>query len=116
MSRPGNRQRSLWASWSALLLMTGCTAGHADGTPLDPADVVSAGEAQALAESMGIDDPPVVTPIRVIRLDEWAETQIECLREAGYDVTFTADGEGVRFPPLDEAVTRTRVPAPMSPS
>lgn len=92
------------AALSALLLLTGCTADHTDGTSLDPADVVSAEDAQVLAENMGIDDPPVVTPIRVIRLDEWAETQIECLREAGYDVTYTADGEGISFPPLDEAL------------
>lgn len=90
--------------FSAMLLLTACTAGQSHRSSLDPADVVSAEQAQALAESMGIESPPVVTPIRVIRLDEWAETQIECLREAGYDVTFTMDGEGVSFPPMDEAL------------
>lgn len=100
----GSRALPLAATLSALLLLTGCAAGKDDNTPLDPADVVSAEDAQTLADNMGIDDPPDVTPIKVIRLDEWAATQIACLQEAGYDVTFTEDGEGISFPPLDEAL------------
>lgn len=63
--------------------------------------------ASSLATNYGILDPPEIEMIRLIELDEWADTQRECLREAGFDVELTADGEGLAYPPAaDAAVTK----------
>lgn len=61
--------------------------------------------ATSMAEQMGISDPPKVDLVRMITLEEWQSTQIECLTEAGYDVGETTDGQGIKYPePTDDAM------------
>ncbi len=40
--------------------------------------------------------------IRLVSLDEWGPAQVDCLQEAGFDVSPTPDGDGVRFPEVTE--------------
>ncbi|MBD3940595.1 hypothetical protein IF188_02635 [Microbacterium sp. NEAU-LLC] len=82
-----------------------CAAAPAEQTAVKDSDSAAylAENARALAASYGIDDPPDVDLVRFIALDEWAPTQRDCLREAGYDVEFTADGEGLSYPPTGDA-------------
>ncbi|PPF22271.1 hypothetical protein [Rathayibacter rathayi] len=56
----------------------------------------------ALAAQLGIVDPPPVTPVRLITLNEYADTQLTCLTDAGFDVTLTADGQGLVYPKIDD--------------
>lgn len=57
----------------------------------------------AIAEQLKILDPPDVKAIRLISLNEWAPTQIACLNEEGHNVTETADGQGITYPPYQDA-------------
>lgn len=98
------------------LVVTSC------GTPSDPSDSAPTAPsavdvdpatrayldetATALARQLGIVDPPEVTLVRLVTLSEWAPTRIACLQEAGFDVTETADGEGVQYPPIDDPTLR----------
>lgn len=101
-----------WAAVAgALVLATvGCTsAPHTAETPsLEVGDLDQAtldylkAEADALAAQFGIDDPPEVEPVRLIRLQEFAPTRVACLQDAGYDVGFTQDGEGITYPPISD--------------
>jgi len=62
--------------------------------------------ATALAGQLGIVDPPKVELVRLITLNEWAPTQIACLQEAGFDATETADGQGIRYPQIEDPTLR----------
>mgnify|MGYP001085546073 CR=1 FL=1 len=91
---------------ASLLLLAGCatapqpTPTHELGDPDTSAYLES--NAKALAESYGISNPPTVSPVRLITLDEWAPTQITCLSEEGYDASFTPDGQGIQYPKFTE--------------
>lgn len=102
---------ALLAVAGALVLATaGCTTVPAEGeTPssevgeLDQATLQYLEDnAAALAGQLGIDTPPDVKPVRLIRLQEYASTQIACLQAAGYNVDFTVDGEGVAYPAISD--------------
>ncbi len=95
----------------ALVLATaGCTPTQQVGeTPssevgeLDPATLQYLEDnADALASQLGIENPPEVKPVRLIRLQEYASAQVECLQGAGYEVGFTEDGEGVAYPAISD--------------
>ena len=58
--------------------------------------------ANALAGQLGIDNPPEVKPVRLIRLQEYASAQVECLQGAGYEASLTEDGEGVTYPVISD--------------
>ncbi|WP_167456914.1 hypothetical protein [Microbacterium phyllosphaerae] len=91
---------------AALLLAT--TACSNQQKPEDDGDFGSLGddetslylqqEREELAEGYGIDDPPSVEVVRLIRPEEWQETLMSCMKEQGYDVTPTPDGDGVQYP------------------
>lgn len=59
--------------------------------------------AEALASQFGIENPPDVEPVRLIKLQEYATTQIACLKDQGYDATFTEDGEGISYPEIKDS-------------
>ncbi len=90
------------------LALTGCASGGESEYELgDPrTDEYLASDRQALADSLGIATPPPVAPSRLLALDEWAPTLIECLRDAGFDARETPDGEGVAYPPIEDAALR----------
>lgn len=96
-------------------LLAGCSDSDQDAKGLsDPAVVTYLAEqGRALAQSYGLSDPPSVDPIRLIALDEWGSTQVQCLVEAGFDVTSSSDGEGISFsgitdPALQESLNYAR--------
>ncbi len=61
-----------------------------------------------LATQLGIDNPPSVEVVRVIDLNDWADTLVACLNTAGYSVTKTPDGEGVDFSAVsDESLAKS---------
>ncbi|GAB3128498.1 hypothetical protein GCM10027056_29940 [Glaciibacter psychrotolerans] len=97
-----------------LLGTTACTAESdvprsiPTSTPVSERDLDNATldyletNAMAFADQLGIVDPPNVQPIRLITLNEWASTQIACLNDAGFDVTESPDGQGIRYPPFTD--------------
>ena len=93
-----------------VLAIAGCTsvpnAGEAPSSEVGELDQATLqylkDNAVALASQLGIDDPPEVKPVRQIRLQEYASTQVTCLQGAGFEVDFTADGEGVSYPAISD--------------
>jgi hypothetical protein len=51
------------------------------------------------AEMFGIEDPPAVTPVRVVSREEEPQVRKECLAEQGFFVEATADGLHVQLAP-----------------
>ncbi len=94
-------------SIAVVLMLSGCRVS--DQTIGEGNNTVSASYmeqyADDLAQSLGIASPPPVEIVRVIRLDEWANTQVDCLRGEGFDVQLTQDGQGVEAASsMDEAL------------
>lgn len=59
---------------------------------------LSAEYAQMLAdqaEMFGLDDPPQVTPLRVVFRDEYYAVQQSCLADQGFETELGPDGEGL---------------------
>jgi hypothetical protein len=86
-----------------VLAVTACTSvpkalDDLDAATLDYLDT----NAEVLARTLGIDDPPDVQPIRLITLSEWGSAQRACLNQAGYEVTGTSDGQGVSYPRISD--------------
>ena len=70
---------------------------------LDPATLAYLkSNADALAKQLDIANPPSVSPVRLITLQDYASTQIACLNEAGFAATETPDGEGISYPPIQD--------------
>lgn len=109
------RRAFLLAALTTTVALTACTLGTPPpATPgisgqgeelIDDPDLRAelASEAAILAEQLGILDPPPVEPIRLIEPDEYGETMVRCLNDAGFTAQLTADGEGVSYPHLETA-------------
>lgn len=101
-----------------LLAITACGAQNQNpvsgptSTPISVGDLDAETQtylednAEVLAQQLGIADPPDVQPIRFITLNEWGSTQVACLVDAGFDVTESADGDGVSYPQLSDPALR----------
>lgn len=80
--------------------LTGCTADDRSPGPSEAAavtDVVDAPEhyettMRSHALSLGIDDPPAVRPVRVVRPDEVEQLIATCLTELGFPATADPNG------------------------
>lgn len=51
----------------------------------------------AEADAFGILEPPIVDIVRIVPLNEWAQTIVDCMVEAGFPAVLTDDGEGVSY-------------------
>lgn len=91
---------------AGLVALTGCSAENPSPDLSDAELSLIEEQTQELAESMGIDNPPSVQIERVITLDEWAETIASCMQEDGFEVSASTDGEGIEFPPNQNAALR----------
>ena len=76
--------------------LSGCTAPNAPSVAPSNSDMqIRADYLADLASSSGIDNPPDVALVRFVSSEEWAAVQIECLGEAGFDVSLLPDGQGI---------------------
>jgi hypothetical protein len=73
----------------------------------DPADAAVRDRldtrAAEIARSLQITDPPMVEPVRIVPLHEWAATEVDCIHRLGFDATATPDDFGIMFDAHDEA-------------
>lgn len=104
MPRPPAPRPSLRGAVALLVLVLGLALGGCVGGEPEAEQTIGADESrwfaqqrEALANSLGIVDPPSLEIVRVLDLEEWGTTQVECLREAGFEVGVTEDGEGIDF-------------------
>ncbi len=92
------------------VILAGCTLSS-DDSPA-PVNSVAASDMSAraeylasLAKSAGIVDPPDVALVRFVSAQEWAAVQIDCLADAGFEVSLLADGQGIDTSSLPDAQT-----------
>jgi hypothetical protein len=91
-----------FAAASALVLAAAGCAASTTSSESDPSDGATqaylAERAETLATQLGLTDPPEVEVVRMIKLNEWASTQKQCLEGLGHEIGDTADGEGIIYP------------------
>ncbi|KHK95473.1 hypothetical protein LK09_18940 [Microbacterium mangrovi] len=81
--------------------LAGCASTSPAGAgPHDPANAgYIASQAKSIARSLDLTHPPKVDLIRFVTPAEWAQTQVQCMKKAGFQAGLTTDGEGVSNPP-----------------
>lgn len=88
---------------AAVAVLVGCASvetergGQTESDPLAGLSESHERDLQVRAELLGIADPPVVAPVRVVSPEEHYVLKYECLRAQGFDVELVEDGLNVTF-------------------
>ncbi|WP_136053625.1 hypothetical protein [Microbacterium sp. K24] len=105
---PARRSSTSILFMAAALTLAGCSsvdqAAVTTGDPIDSSTLKILNEnSRQIAAALGLENPPDVQPVRLVKPNEWAAAQIDCLNAAGYDASYTSDLEGVSYPSFSES-------------
>lgn len=104
---PARRSSTSILFLAAALTLAGCSSAEqaavATGDSIDTSTLKILKEnSRQIAAALGLKSPPDVQPVRLVKPNEWAAAQIDCLTAAGYDASYTSDLEGVSYPSISE--------------